>query len=402
MSSLRFIAVRFMWKATDRGHFSPMTLFSWIAISVGVAAMSCLLSVMYGFEAALKERVLRAYPHLIVHRSGGQVLRDTENIQKSMSLVEGVVRVFPFVETEMIVQSKLRTVGAIIRGLSEVDLQKAITFEMLNGNLPSLRERQPTIVLGNELATRLSAFIGDEIKVISPIETSGPLGMIPRAQFFKVSGIFTTGHYDFDHQYIFLLLEDAQDLLKIGTAITGWHIYGKNLFDSDQIAKNLTEVIPKELEVQSWSVFNAALFQSLKLEQYAMFVILSFAILIAVMNIVITLAMHVTHKRKNIGILMAMGASRSQIGRLFIWQGLFLGGIGLALGAVLAFGGLVYIRYFSKFQLPEIYYDRSIPIEIRPLALFLIFFVSVVLIYLSTLVPAIRASKLDPIEAIRE
>lgn len=402
MSAPQFIARRFMWRATEQGTFSPLTLFAWLAIGVGVAAMSCLLSVMYGFEAALKERLLNAYPHLIIRNKAGGPIPNSLEWTARIRSVENVARVFPFVETEEIVQSEHRTIGAVIRGIPSTELGGTLQAQLTEGSLPSLQSEIGEVVLGNELAERLSLSVGESVRIISPIATTGPMGLMPRSQSFRVSGIFSSGHYDFDHQYLFLVLEDAQDLMKIGNAVSGWHVYGARLDQSETIGVRLTQMLPPEWEAQSWSVFNSALFHALKLEQYAMFLILSFAILIAVLNIVITLMMNVTHKRRNIGILMAMGASGDHIRRLFIWQGIYLGGVGLWGGAMLTAIFFIHLKYFSSYQLPEIYYDRSIPIEIRPVALGLIFGIATLLIFLSTLLPAMRAARLDPIEAIRE
>ncbi len=391
-----------MLKGTPAGTFSPMTLFAWLAIAVGVAAMGCLLSVMYGFESALRERVLKAYPHVMIRpKVANQPLRDYAPWTEKFKTLPGIMRVMPYAETEMILQSDFRTLGGVVWGLPPEELER-IQEGISEGGLPDPKARLPQVVLGSELGHRLGLSPGRRLKLISPIETGGALGMVPKSQTFEVAGLYASGHYEFDQQYLFLPLLDAQEVLRWGDAISGWHLWAESLDDSESLLKEVTKILPDTLEAQSWRSFNSALFQSLQLEQYAMFSILSLAIVIAVMNIVITLMMHVTHKRANIGILRALGASKRQIRDAFLWQGAFLGGVGLGLGALFTAGFMVYVRYFSTYQLPEIYYDRTIPIEIRPLSMVLIYSVAIVLIYLATLYPARRAAGLHPIDAIRE
>jgi len=402
MSVLRFVAWRFMLKGTEKGTFSAMTLFAWLAIGVGVGAMSSLLSVMYGFESALKDRVLKAYPHIMVKpREGTTPIRNYEPWTKRLRQEKGTARVMPYVETEMIAQSSRRTIGAVVWGVPSSNVAE-LQANVSEGKAPEGNAKIPQVVVGVELAHRLGLEVGDELRLISPIAKRGPMGLVPQSATFKVSGLYTSGHYEFDEQYLYLLLPDAQDLLKWGDAITGWHVWAHDLSQVSLLAKRIQKILPSAWVAESWEVFNSALFQSLKLEQYSMFLILIFAIAIAVMNIVITLAMHVTYKKTNIGILRALGASRTQISRIFVWQGALMGAVGLTIGALITFVFIVYVRYFSDYQLPAIYYDRSLPVEVRPLSLVLIYGVAIVMIYLATLYPSLKAASLNPIEAIRE
>jgi lipoprotein-releasing system permease protein len=315
--------------------------------------------------------------------------------------VDGVARVMPFIEEEMIVQSARRTLGAVVRGIPVVDLQK-LKPDVEEGLIPDPKAKTPQTLIGRELAHRLDLLLGSQVRLISPIERGGAMGLVPRSQVFNVSGFYASGHYEFDQQYLFVSIEDAQDLVKWGNAISGWQVWATSLDSADQVQHKIDQIIPTDLKAQSWTVFNSALFESLKLEQYSMFVILTFAVIIAVMNIVITLMMHVTQKRKNIGILRALGASKEQIRRIFVWQGALLGSVGLGMGAIMTFLFIIYLKYFSSYLLPEIYYDRTIPVEVRPLSLLLIYVVAITCIYLATLYPASRAARLDPLEAIRE
>jgi len=400
MSVVRHIAWRFMLRGTERGTFSPMTVFAWLAIGVGVGTMCSLLSVMYGLESSLRDSVLKAYPHIMVHaRSGTTPIRNYEAWTTKLRSIKGVKRVVPYVETEMIAQSDLRAIGSVVWGVPREDLVK-LKQNIPQGTVPSPDSKLPQAIVGMELAHHLDVDIGNQLKIISPIKRGGALGMVPQAQTFEVSGLYESGHYDFDKQYLFLLLEDAQDLMGWGKAVTGWHVWCNSLDDTEKVAKRIAKQLPPEWTAQSWESFNSALFQSLKLEQYAMFLVLSFAILIAVMNISITLMMHVTHKRRNIGVLRALGATAQQIREVFIWQGAFLGMVGLVLGAVLSVIILTYVQ--NSYQFPDIYYVRSVPVEIRPLSLTMVFVVAIFLIFAATIYPSSRAAKLDPIEAIRE
>lgn len=402
MAVEKSIAWRFLLRGTEKGRFSAMTFFAWLAIAVGVWAMSSFLSVMYGFESSLKSRVLKAYPHVIVKpKSGSLPVHGYSQWTKALKEVDGVARVMPYVEEEMIVQSSYRTLGAVVWGIPPEDLVR-LKPETVEGVVPDRNAKVPQVLVGRELARRLDSDKDSEIRLISPIERGGALGLVPRSRTFSVSGIYMSGHYDFDQQYLFMVMEDAQELMKLKDAISGWHVWATSLADAERVQKNIQEILPDSLQAQSWTVFNSALFHSLQLEQYSMFVILSFAIVIAVMNVVITLMMHVTQKRKNIGILRALGASREQVRKIFVWQGAWLGGVGLLGGAIATVIFIVYLRYSSTYLLPEIYYDRSIPVEIRPLSLLLIYLLAITCIYLATLYPASRAAKLNPLEAIRE
>ncbi len=402
MSVTLQVGSRFLRRGTERGRFSPMTFFAWLAIGVGVGAMASLLSVMYGFENSLKEKFLNAYPHVFVRpHADAQGLTESPQWEEKIRAIPGIVRLVPYLESEMIIQGKRRALGTVVWGEREKDLEN-YKAGVSDGKLPSLASKKPQAMIGSELARRLNIEVGDDIKLISPLGRGGAFGMVPQADTYEISGLYTSGHYEFDQQYLFLLIEDAQDLMRVPKGITGWQVWAKTPEEADTIKMELAEALPPGWEVQSWTDFNAALFQSLKLEQFAMFLILSLAILIAVMNVAITLVMHVSHKRKNIGILKALGASSAQVRDVFLWQGALLGGAGVLLGAVIFGTFVVYVRRFSDYLLPEFYYDRTIPIEIRPLSLGLIFLVAGLLIFIAIWFPSKRAAALDPIESIRE
>jgi len=394
----RSLAWRFMIKSTTKGKLSILTLLSWIAIAVGVGVMGGLLSIMYGLETSLKKSILRSYPHVFIKP---KVVSDKiNNHQKwtdALQKLPEVSRVVPYVESEMIAQSQNRTLGVVVHGVPKDELERLNAF-LVQGKSP-LQGKMPQGILGVELAHHLGLQIDETFLLVSPFKRSGAMGVAPEATRFEMSGVFSTGHYDFDKQAIYLSLEEAQFLLQKNTSISGWQIWLKNESDAEDFSSRLVGVLPEPWQAQSWQVFNGALFQSLKLEQIGMAVILGFAILIAALNISITLLMNVNNKKSNIGILRAMGLSSYRVQNIFLWQGVWTGVVGLLGGALLAFIIIFYAQNFYEF--PEIYYVRNVPVEIRPWSLATIYISASFLILIGTLYPAYRASQIHPIEAIR-
>ncbi len=396
-----WIAWRFMLRGTDRGRFSPLTLFAWVAIGLGIGAMTGLISVMFGFEASLKARVLSASPHVKIAPKQGDRVSAPGAITEKLRSLAGVERVVPYVESEMIIHSSERTLGAIVWGIPREEFTRLATG-VERGSLPSFESEMPEALVAVELSHRLQINPGSDVRLISPLQSIGSMALVPVQGTFRVTGVYASGHYEFDQQHLFVFLEDAQDLLRMDDAVHGWQIWGREIDLASGIALNARQMLGPEFDVQGWEEFNSALFQSLKLEQFAMFTILSLAVLVAVLNVGITLAMHVTYKRRNIGILRALGASERKIRGLFVWQGVWLGLVGMAIGGVITAAFFGYVRFYSQYQLPEIYYDRSLPIEMRPVPTLIIYIVCGVLVLLSTYLPARAAARLDPIAAIRE
>jgi lipoprotein-releasing system permease protein len=260
----------------------------------------------------------------------------------------------------------------------------------------------PGIVLGRELARSLHAYVGDELTLVSPMGDLGPMGLMPRSRKFRVAGIFYTGMYEYDASYAYVALEAAQELLDLKHFITSVDMRAKAGFDIAAISDEVKTAIKRpELKVRNWMEMNRNLFSALKLEKFATFVILSIAIAVASFCIICTLLLMVTEKSKEIAILKAMGASDPSILRLFMTEGMFIGGVGTLFGVVTGYTSMKSLEVFGIRLDPEVYYIERLPITVEGSDYLLIAVCAFLITTLATLYPASAASRLAPVDGIR-
>ncbi len=258
----------------------------------------------------------------------------------------------------------------------------------------------PGIVIGTELATSLRVRLGDEINVVTPQGDMGPTGPIPRSRPFRVVGIFYSGMYEYDANHAYTALSDATRLFDVAGP-TGVELRAHDVEASVSIAEALREAFSPELEVLDWQELNSSLFFALRLERIAMFVILTFIILVASFSIVAMLIMIVIEKAREIAILKSMGASNGGIMRIFIYQGLVIGTSGalLGLGAGL---GICYVLATVGLPLdPDVYYITTVPVDINPVEVTAVVICAVAISFLATLYPSYQAARLNPVEGLR-
>jgi lipoprotein-releasing system permease protein len=271
------------------------------------------------------------------------------------------------------------------------------------GARPSAEKSSPpklAIIVGKELAARLGTFVGDTINVISPSGTPGPLGIVPKIRKFEVVGIFDSGMYEYDSTLAYISMATAQDFFNTGDAVTGVEVKVDDIFAADRIAKEIEEALGFPYWARDWMKLNKNLFSALQLEKMMMFIILILIILVASFNIIGTLTMIVVEKSREIAILKAMGATRREVMRIFMVDGLVIGGVGTAIGIPL---GLVVCYLLQSFYtLPsDIYYISHLPIRIQPLDILVISLSAVAISFIATLYPSWQAARLNPSEALR-
>ena len=261
----------------------------------------------------------------------------------------------------------------------------------------------PGLIVGAELARSLRLHLGDEVNVVSPNGELGPTGPMPRSRPFRVAGIFYSGMFEYDMQFVYTDLATAQRFLGLGGAITGLQIRVDDWEHAEERARAIAEVVGRsELRVRSWQEVNRNLFGALQLEKLAMFIMLLLAILVASFCVVGALMLMVQEKGKEVGILKAMGAEDGQVVRMFLVQGLLIGLLGALSGCGLGYEVCFFAEHFGIAMNPEVYYIDSLPVHVEVLDFVTVGVSAVVVCLVATVYPAIVGSRLRPVDAIRQ
>ena len=384
-----FVGWRYLFSKKKKALLSLTTLISLGGVATGVMALIVVISVMNGFGKDLQSKVLGFKSHIVMESEDFLPFRWSDrDILRVQQADSRITQVTPYVQTEMMIRRRSSVSGILFKG---VDLPMTRT----EGDLS-------LIWMGRELGQALGVSEGDAVEVISPIETTGPLGTIPKMKKYLVAGQFETGLYEFDTKLVYVALSEAQRFLERDGKVDGIEIKVSDIHQTADILLKI-KAIPaaSRLLVRDWSVLNKNLFSALRLEKIAMFVILSFIILVAALNIVTSTTRVVLDKRREISILKAMGAKRGQILGIFLLQGLGIGLSGMLLGVLGGWGICVILNRFQWIHLPDIYYHTTVPVEIRAPQLIVIALIALGITGLCSLYPSWRASQLDPLDGIR-
>ncbi|MCX8082420.1 MAG: ABC transporter permease [bacterium] len=367
-----------------------ISIFSIAGIAIGVIALMLVIGVMSGFSGELKRKIIGAYP-LITIEGKPYIYNYNRIIEKVSKDIPEVKGISPYISTQVIYKSQRYMIGGILRGVvpySEDNVTNIGKF-LKKGRMDDLSEG---VFLGSELAKELEVDVGDEIWIIT--------GILAREKRAVVKGIVESGIYAFDSSMGFFSLENPS--LSYGNLVHGIGIRIDNIYASEDIARKIRELLEGEYTVSTWIQKNKILFAALAMERKAMSIILGLIILVASFNISSTLMITVYRKVKEIGILRALGLSSKDIEKIFIYQGLILGGKGLVLGLITG-GVLAYLlRRYQFIKIPEFIYDLSrLPVEISFSDICWIVVSVLVIVTLASLYPARRAARLNPNEAIR-
>ncbi len=400
-----FIAWRY-FKAKRQGLFTWITTLIGVAgVATGVAALIAVLSVMNGFQADIQKKIVGAQAHVVVYGDMGQ--GGLEQLRSVLGRQKEVVAAAPFALGQAIIAYQGRTSGVVLKGLDPAQSFKVneLGASLTQGDWSKVVRRDgpsPGIVLGEELAQNLGVWRGEEVVLISPQGAQTPLGMIPKMKKFKVVGLLRTGYYEYDSATAYAYLAEAASFLGLPGGASGMEVRVRELGKADETARRLQAVLGFEYNVRSFSQLNRTLFAALKLEKAVMFLLIALIVLVAAFNIASNLIVLGTEKLRDIGLLKAMGATPADIHRVFLWEGLLIGGLGTALGTLLGLAICFFIWRFPIVELPaDIYYLSRVPVHVEPRDIAAIGVSGLLLSLAATLYPASRASRSDPVDAIR-
>lgn len=398
-------------RATRRnGFISFISGVSMLGISLGVAALIIVLSVMNGFQKEVRDRMLSVVSHIEVFGPGGGMLPDYNRTLTEARANPEVVGAAPFVAAQSLMARGEDMRGAIVRGI-DPRLEGQVT-DLAAASGPTLAKLVPGqfgVVLGGELARNLGVREGDPVTMIAPGGQVTPAGVVPRLKQMTVVGTFDSGHFEYDSGLVLMHVEDAQRMFRL-EAPSGIRLKLRDLHQARTVAEQLAASLTGGVLVRDWTRQNRTWFAAVQLEKRMMFIILTLIVAVAAFNLVSTLVMTVTDKRADIAILRTLGASPASIMGIFVVQGAAVGVIGTLAGLLLGLGVALNIDVLvpalenalgASFLPKDIYLISRMPSDPQGSDIIPIAVISLVLAFLATIYPSWRASRVNPAEALR-
>lgn len=402
-----YIGLRYT-RARRSNHFiSFIALVSMIGLTLGVAVLITVLSVMNGFDRELKNRVLGMIPQATV--SSTQILTDWPQLAKTVEQHPHVVGAAPFTQLQGMLTAQGQVAGLMVTGI-EPNYEKKVSIiqdHMVEGSINQLKKGEFGIVLGKQMTDALGLGLNDHVTLVLPEATPSPAGVVPRFKRFKIVGIFSIGA-EVDSMMGYIALNDAATLLRLPDGAQGIRLKLDDIFSAPQVANSIVRELPGNFYASDWTYTHGNLFSAIQMEKAMVSLLLFLIVLVAAFNIVSSLVMVVTDKKSDIAILRTLGASPATITRIFMVQGTVIGVIGTVSGAIL---GIIFASSISNviswlnntfgLHLFDAYFINYLPSYLRWQDVVIIVGLSLLLSFLATIYPALRAAKIQPAEALR-
>lgn len=401
------IALRYLKARRKQAFLSVVSFIAVLGFILGVMALIVALALMTGFQEDIQSKILGASAHVMVYSAASRGINDYHSTMNVVSSDPSVLSVSPVVYGKVMIYSAGGANGIIIKGIDPsqegkvTELAAKIDPKVL-AELRNPGEEREGIVLGSDLATSLRVEKGDLVTLVSPDSMLSPLGLMPKFKKFRVLGEFHSGLYEYDTSWALLDMKTAQRLFSLGSAVSLVEGRIKDIYRAEDVADRLQAKLGERYVVNNWIHQNRSLFSAMKLEKIMLFITIALIVLVAAFNVVSTLVMMVLDKTSDIAILMAMGCTSRQIMRIFMLQGILIGIAGTVVGALLGVVGSWIMDHYRVIQLPlDVYFIPYLPFRVRPVDFAVITLTALAISFVSTLYPALRASRINPAEALR-
>ncbi len=450
-----YVAARHV-RTKKSGFLTLISGLSIFAVALGSFSLSSAISVMGGFSSDLKRKILGNNAHIVIDETSQAGWSDYEQALARLRAVPGVVGATPVARGEVMASSASNLAGVVVHGIDPatigqvIDLPKNIEAPVkvddklaylenpeLLRHIPSDEiigigpggeefpkgpeltsiiddldpavaaaiaspPLRPGIVIGRELAKTLHVYMGDEVRLVSPLGDLGPMGVMPKTRKFRVAGIFYSGMYEYDATHVYTSIEEAQSYFAMPGKVTAIDVKVDDAENADRLTAAVASAVGRpELRIRDWREMNKSLFSALKLEKIATFLILSIEIIVASFSIVCMLLLLIAEKSKEIAILKAIGASDRAILHTFIVEGVVIGGIGTLFGVCTAFALCTGLKWFGLRLDPDVYYIDRLPINVSGWDYLAVTIAALTICSIATIFPAWQASQLRPVDGLR-
>ncbi|MGF9692604.1 lipoprotein-releasing ABC transporter permease subunit [Rhizobium sp. 0TCS1.26] len=407
----RMVAWRYLRSRRKETFISVIAGFSFVGIMLGVATLIIVMAVMNGFRTELISRILGINGHMIV-QPVDQPLTDYAQLAQKFSAVPGVTMALPLVEGQTLASGKQGAgSGALVRGIRTEDIEKLkeVSGNIRSGDLTGFATGDGVLV-GSRLAASLGIGAGDQITLVSPEGDVTPMGVTPRVKSYRVSGVFEIGMSEYDASIIYMPLAESQIYFNADGLVQSIELFLSDPDAIDEMRPKIEEAAGRQIFISDWRQRNQTFFSALQVERNVMFMILTLIVLVAALNIISGLIMLVKDKGSDIAILRTMGASSRAIMRIFFMTGAAIGIVGTVAGVLLGVVVCLNIESIRQFFSwvsgtilfdPELYFLSQLPAEMSVGETVSVVLMALTLSFIATIFPAWRASRLDPVQALR-